>query len=125
MESRLAVIRQRTHTGRPLGTAEFIQRLEKATERRLTLQSEDPTKKSLRIEDKVNSRSILSNSCFPKVPVPSDHKIFKILDQKILRMLRGDCAKAEGFRDSAERPVDGPDLRAVRGDARGNELSID
>jgi len=40
-------------------------------------------------------------------------------------MLRGGCAKAEGFRDSAEKPVDGPDLRAVRGDARGNELSID
>jgi hypothetical protein len=40
------------------------------------------------------------------------------------RMLRS-CAKAEGFRDSAERPIDGPDLRAMRGDARGNELSID
>ena len=40
------------------------------------------------------------------------------------RMLRS-CAKAEGFCDSAERPVDGPDLRAMRGDARGNELSID
>jgi hypothetical protein len=40
------------------------------------------------------------------------------------RMLRS-CAKAEGFRDSAERSVDGPDLRAMRGDARGNELSID
>jgi hypothetical protein len=39
-------------------------------------------------------------------------------------MLRS-CAKAEGLRDSAERPVDGPDLRAMRGDARGNELSID
>ena len=35
------------------------------------------------------------------------------------------CAKAERFRDSAKWPVDGPDLRAVRGDARGNELSID
>src|SRR5258707_1349069 len=40
------------------------------------------------------------------------------------RMLRS-CAKAERFRDSAERPVDSPDLRAMRGDARGNELSID
>jgi len=39
-------------------------------------------------------------------------------------MLRS-CAKAEGFRDSAERRVDGPDLRAVRSDARGDELSID
>ena len=34
-------------------------------------------------------------------------------------MLRS-CAKAEGFRDSAERPIAGPDLRAVRGDARSN-----
>ena len=40
-------------------------------------------------------------------------------------ILRGGCAKAERFRDSAERPIDGPDLRAVRGEARGNELSID
>jgi hypothetical protein len=34
--------------------------------------NEVPTKKSLRIEDKVNSRSIFSKLCFPKVPVPSD-----------------------------------------------------
>jgi hypothetical protein len=39
-------------------------------------------------------------------------------------MLRS-CTKAEGFRYSSEGPVDGPDLRAMRGDARGNELSID
>jgi hypothetical protein len=31
-EARLAVIRQRTHTGRPLGAGEFIQDLEKATQ---------------------------------------------------------------------------------------------
>jgi hypothetical protein len=37
-EGRLAVIRQRTHTGRPLGTEEFIQDLEKATQRRIALQ---------------------------------------------------------------------------------------
>jgi hypothetical protein len=30
-----------------------------------------PTKKPLRIEDKVNSHSILSKLCFLKVPVPS------------------------------------------------------
>ena len=30
-----------------------------------------PTKKLPRIEDKVNSHSILSKLCFPKVPVPS------------------------------------------------------
>jgi hypothetical protein len=34
--------------------------------------SEVPTKKSLRIEDKVNSHSIFSKLCFPNVPVPSD-----------------------------------------------------
>jgi putative transposase len=45
MESRLAVIRQRTHTGRPLGTAEFIQDLEKATQRRLALQKRGPHEK--------------------------------------------------------------------------------
>ena len=44
--------------------------------------------------------------------------------KSISKMLRS-CAKAEGFRDSAERPVDGPDLRAVCGNAGGNELSID
>jgi hypothetical protein len=33
--------------------------------------SEVPTKKSLWIEDKVYSHSILSKLCFPKVPVPS------------------------------------------------------
>jgi putative transposase len=45
MESRLAVIRQRTHTGRPLGTAEFVQDLEKATQRRLALQKRGPREK--------------------------------------------------------------------------------
>jgi hypothetical protein len=48
MESRLAVIRQRTHTGRPLGTAEFIHGLEKATQRRLTLQKCGPHEKIVR-----------------------------------------------------------------------------
>jgi hypothetical protein len=37
-----AVIRQRTHTGRPLGNTEFIQSLEKETQRRLTLQERGP-----------------------------------------------------------------------------------
>jgi hypothetical protein len=45
MESRLAVIRQRTHTGRPLGSAEFVQDLEKATQRRLALQKRGPREK--------------------------------------------------------------------------------
>jgi len=45
LESKLAVIRQRTHTGRPLGTAEFIQDLEKATQRQLALQKQGPREK--------------------------------------------------------------------------------
>jgi hypothetical protein len=35
--NRLALIRQRTHTGRPAGNAEFIQSLAKAMQRRLAL----------------------------------------------------------------------------------------
>ena len=42
MESTLAVIRQRTHTGRPLGSAEFIHGLEKETQRRLMQQEREP-----------------------------------------------------------------------------------
>jgi hypothetical protein len=42
MESRLAVIRQRTHTGRQLGSAEFVQDLEKATQQRVALQKRGP-----------------------------------------------------------------------------------
>jgi hypothetical protein len=45
MEFKLAVIRPRTHTGRPLGTAEFIQDLEKATQRELALQKRRPREK--------------------------------------------------------------------------------
>ena len=44
-EARLAVIRQRTHTGRPLGTEEFIQDLEKVTQRRKALQKRGPREK--------------------------------------------------------------------------------
>jgi putative transposase len=44
-EARLAVIRQRTHTGRPLGTQEFIQDLEKMTQRRIALQKRGPREK--------------------------------------------------------------------------------
>ncbi len=44
-ESKLAAIRQRTHTGRPLGSGEFIQGLEKATQRRLTLKKRGPREK--------------------------------------------------------------------------------
>jgi putative transposase len=45
VESKLAIIRQRTHTGRPLGNAEFIQNLEKATQRQLALQKRGPREK--------------------------------------------------------------------------------
>jgi hypothetical protein len=45
IESKLAVIRQRTHTGRPLRTAEFVQDLEKATQRQLALQKRGPREK--------------------------------------------------------------------------------
>jgi hypothetical protein len=45
IESKLAVIRQRTHTGRPLGTAEFIQYLEKALQRQRALQKRGPREK--------------------------------------------------------------------------------
>ena len=41
-ESTLAIIRQRTHTGRPLGNAKFVQDLEKATKGHLKLQKRGP-----------------------------------------------------------------------------------
>jgi putative transposase len=44
-EANLAIIRQRTHTGRPLGTAEFVQELEKTTNRALALQKRGPREK--------------------------------------------------------------------------------
>jgi hypothetical protein len=44
-EARLAVIRRRTHTGRPLGSAEFIQCMEKVAQRRLTPQKRGPLEK--------------------------------------------------------------------------------
>jgi putative transposase len=45
MESQLAAIRQRTHTGRPWGSAEFVHGLEKTTQRRLTPQKRGPREK--------------------------------------------------------------------------------
>jgi hypothetical protein len=44
-ESRLAVIRQRTHTGRPLGSAEFVHSMEKVAQRRLAPQKRGPREK--------------------------------------------------------------------------------
>jgi hypothetical protein len=41
-EARLAVIRQRTHTGRPLGTEDLIQDLGKVTQCRIALQKRGP-----------------------------------------------------------------------------------
>jgi hypothetical protein len=43
--NRLAFIRQRAGTGRPLGNAEFVESLEKAMERRLTLNKCGPHQK--------------------------------------------------------------------------------
>src|ERR1700691_1360548 len=45
LESRLAVIRQRTHTGRPLGDAEFTHSMEKIAQRRLAPQKRGPREK--------------------------------------------------------------------------------
>ena len=61
MESKLAAIRQCTHTGRPLGTGEFVRGLEKIAPRRLARRSGDVQKRSLSIEARVNSVSILSD----------------------------------------------------------------
>ena len=44
-ESNLATIRQRTHTGRPLGNAEFVHNLEKIAQRRLAPQKRGPREK--------------------------------------------------------------------------------
>jgi hypothetical protein len=66
MEARLAVIRQRKHTGPPLRTAEFIQRLEETTQRWLTLQKRGPHETIVINRRQVNSRSTLSNLCFTK-----------------------------------------------------------
>jgi hypothetical protein len=64
-EARLAVIRQRTHTGRPLGTEDFIQDLEKATQRRIALHKRGPREKSSQIEGKVNSPSTRKSLSIP------------------------------------------------------------
>ena len=44
-ESRLAVIRQRTHTGLPLGSAEFVHSMERLAQRRLAPQKRGPREK--------------------------------------------------------------------------------
>ena len=56
---RLALIRQRTHTGRSLGNAEFIPKPGEGDAAAAdATKDEVPKKNSLRIEDKVNSHSI-------------------------------------------------------------------
>lgn len=45
-ESKLVAIRHSTHTGRPLGGAEFVRALESETKRTLTLQKRGPRKKA-------------------------------------------------------------------------------
>jgi putative transposase len=47
-ESNLIAIRHNTHTGRPLGSAEFTRALEKETKRRLAFQRRGPKKKTAR-----------------------------------------------------------------------------
>ena len=50
-------IRKHTHTGRPLGTAAFVERLEQATRRRLTPQKGGrPRKKHGEVKTGVSSR---------------------------------------------------------------------
>jgi hypothetical protein len=45
-ESKLVLIRRYTHTGRPLGGAEFVVALERETKRLLALQKRGPKKKA-------------------------------------------------------------------------------
>jgi putative transposase len=45
-ESKLAAIRHNTHTGRPLGSADFTSALEKQTKRRLALQRRGPKRRT-------------------------------------------------------------------------------
>jgi hypothetical protein len=49
-ESKLVVIRRYTHTGRPLGGAEFVRALERETKRLLALQKRGPKKNAPREE---------------------------------------------------------------------------
>jgi len=49
-ESKLVVIRRYTHTGRPLGGAEFVRALERETKRLLALQKRGPKKRAHREE---------------------------------------------------------------------------
>jgi len=49
-ESKLNAIRRYTHTGRPLGDAEFVHLLERETKRLLTMQKRGPKKRAHREE---------------------------------------------------------------------------
>jgi len=69
IESKLAVIRQRTHTGRPLGTAEFVQDLEKPRNGSWRYKSEDHVKRLSQINGNANSLRPVE-SCVSKVPIP-------------------------------------------------------
>jgi hypothetical protein len=73
MESRLAVIRQRTPAG-PWGLPSYSKPGEGDEAAADATKARSPRKKSLWTEHKVNSRSILSKLCFSKVqvPIPSD-----------------------------------------------------
>ena len=64
MESRLAVIRPRKHTGRPLGTADSFRIWRRRRSGALRFKREVHTKQSPQIEDKVSLRSMVSILCF-------------------------------------------------------------
>ena len=49
-ESKMVVIRRYTHTGRPLGGAEFVRALERESKRLLALQERGPKKRVHREE---------------------------------------------------------------------------
>ena len=74
MESQLAGLRQRTHTGRPCGSAEFVHGLEKATQWRLTPLKRGPREKI--ITDRSQPELIFQpwHLCSHKVSVPSVHE---------------------------------------------------
>lgn len=65
-----AVIRKRTLTGPPWGSAEFVHRLEKTAQRHLAPQKPGPEKRSLRIEASLNLHSNLSAHLFPQSERP-------------------------------------------------------
>jgi len=69
IESTLAVIPQRTHTGRSLRSAEFIHGLEKETQRRLMQQRRGPREKI--VTDRKPRRTHFRSLATPSPQIPS------------------------------------------------------